>query len=124
MDFKEEAARAVAQTVKDAGGDALAYTIDVTDEQAIVAGLQAIVDDLGGLHAVINNAGVDVTISVKDMATADWNRVIATNLTGPFLLSKYALAHMGQGSHIVNIASTAARAPGPMPVPIMPVSGA
>ena len=109
VDVKGEAARAVAQSVKDSGGDALAYTLDVTDEQAIVTGLQTIVDELGGLHAVINNAGVDVTISVKEMDTADWNRVIATNLTGPFLLAKYALTHLGQGGHIVNIASTAAR---------------
>lgn len=83
--------------------------MDVSDESAILDVLPQIKDKLGPLDVIINNAGVDVTIGIQEMASADWNRVIATNLTGPFLLSKHGLSHMAEGGHIVNVASTAAR---------------
>lgn len=108
-DINEAAAADVAAQLQREGGQARSYTMDVGDEGAIIAALERIVTELGPLHAIINNAGVDVTIGIKEMATADWHRVVATNLTGPFLLSKHGLAHLQEGGHIVNIASTAAR---------------
>ncbi|MGN6388455.1 MAG: SDR family oxidoreductase, partial [Burkholderiaceae bacterium] len=65
----------------------------------------------GGLDILINNAGTDVTCPIEELSFEDWDRVMKTNLYGPFLLSKYASVHMrerGRG-HIVNIASTAAK---------------
>src|SRR5690606_7105320 len=109
VDIHEDAAAKVASRLQQEGGRAEPFGMDVSDESAILDVLPRITDKLGPLDAIINNAGVDVTIGIKEMASADWNRVIATNLTGPFLLSKHGLAHMAEGGHIVNVASTAAR---------------
>lgn len=108
-DIHESAASEVASRVRQNGGRAEAFMMDVSDESAIVDVLPRIVDRLGTLDAIINNAGVDVTQSIQELSSQDWSRVIATNLTGPFLLSKHGLSHMAEGGHIVNVASTAAR---------------
>ncbi len=58
----------------------------------------------------MNSAGIDYTVPVDEMSVEQWDRVIAVNLRGPFLVSKAALPVMKRqgGGHIVNIASTAA----------------
>lgn len=109
VDINEEAAGKVASTLQQEGGQAQAYVMDVGDETAIVQALERIASELGGLDAIVNNAGVDVTTGIQQMDSADWQRVLATNLSGPFLLSKHGLRYLGRGGHIVNIASTAAR---------------
>lgn len=68
----------------------------------------------GALDVVINNAGTDVTEPLDALSVSDWDRVLATNLRGPFLLSKAALEALragydGAGGQILNIASTASR---------------
>ncbi|MGI5841187.1 MAG: SDR family oxidoreductase [Patescibacteria group bacterium] len=75
-----------------------------------------IIDDvfarLGRLDVLINNAGIDVTKSVKEMSPEEWDKVIAVNLRGPFLMTKQAMTRMAdqeEGGHIVNITSTAAK---------------
>ncbi len=60
---------------------------------------------------LVNNAGTDLTVCIEELSVADWDRILAVNLRGPFVLSKHALGAMrkqGRG-HIVNIVSTAAR---------------
>jgi meso-butanediol dehydrogenase / (S,S)-butanediol dehydrogenase / diacetyl reductase len=64
-----------------------------------------------GLHVLVNNAGADQPMAgVADLDLADWNRVLAVNLTGPFLTMKAAIPHMIEagGGSIINIASLAA----------------
>jgi len=109
VDINETSARKVADEIKQAGGMAYPFTMDVREEQAIIDVLDSIVQRCGRLDAIINNAGIDVTIGIQDMESSDWHRVLATNLTGPFLLAKHGLAHLAPGGHIINIASTAAR---------------
>jgi NAD(P)-dependent dehydrogenase (short-subunit alcohol dehydrogenase family) len=59
---------------------------------------------------VVNNAAIDFTVPISELDSGDWERVVRTNLTGPFLMAKHAVAAMaGQGGHIVNIASTASK---------------
>ncbi|NYT81500.1 SDR family oxidoreductase [Alcaligenaceae bacterium] len=109
VDINEVSAHAVADEISQAGGTAQAFTMDVGDEQAIIDSLENVVERFGRLDAIINNAGVDVTIGIREMKSEDWHRVMATNLTGPFLLTKHGLSHLAPGGHVVNIASTAAR---------------
>jgi NAD(P)-dependent dehydrogenase (short-subunit alcohol dehydrogenase family) len=65
----------------------------------------------GRLDILINNAGIDITLPVDELAVEDWNRILATNLSGPFLAAKAVLPAMKRqgGGHIVNIVSTAAK---------------
>lgn len=107
MDLAEEVARAI----RDGGGRAEALRLDVTDEADAGRVVEGIGTRFGRLDILINNAGVDLTVSVDEMSIADWDRILAVNLRGPFLMSKLALVPMrrrGRG-HIVNIVSTAAK---------------
>ena len=65
----------------------------------------------GALFALINNAGVDYTLPIDELTDEQWNRVLRTNLHGPFVLCRAAarlMKRQGRG-HIVNVASTAAK---------------
>lgn len=90
---------------------ACAIRLDVGDEDQCERALAETLERLGRLDALVNNAGVDYTLSLEQLTAEQWDRVIRTNLRGPFLLAKGAAAIMkrqGRG-HIVNIASTAAK---------------
>ncbi|GAA4323640.1 SDR family oxidoreductase [Pigmentiphaga soli] len=107
-DLNAERAR---QTAEQLGGKARGVAMDVGDEGQIRAAIDCAVESFGRLDAVINNAAIDVTLSMEELAVADWERVLRTNLTGPFLVTKLALPRLrasGRG-HVVNIASTASK---------------
>jgi len=83
------------------------HTVDVTDEAAVSAAVDAIVAAHGRLDSVVNAAGVAGGGPVHLVPIEEWARVIAVNLTGTFLVAKHALRPMveqGSGS-IINIAS-------------------
>ncbi|VCU69977.1 2,5-dichloro-2,5-cyclohexadiene-1,4-diol dehydrogenase [Pigmentiphaga humi] len=107
-DIDEEAAHATAQRL---GAQADAVGLDVGNESAVRAALDRAVSRFGHLDAVVNNAAIDLTVPIEELGLADWDRILRTNLTGPFLISKHACAHMRSrgGGHIVNIASTASK---------------
>jgi NAD(P)-dependent dehydrogenase (short-subunit alcohol dehydrogenase family) len=110
-DLRADLARTVAAQLTGDGAKALARTLDVTDAGQAEALVREVDAELGGLDAVINNAGIDVTAPVESLDVADWDRVLAVNLRGPFLVARAALPAMrarGRG-HIVNIVSTAAK---------------
>lgn len=110
-DIRQELAQKVAQAICSDGREAIPLLLDVTDEHQAAAALQKITAQYGRLDALINNAGVDVTLSIEELPITDWDRILAVNLRGPFLMSKFALPVMKeQGSgHIINIVSTAAK---------------
>lgn len=108
-DVDEASAWDVAEKIKAASGNACGYRLDVGDEEQVQQVLAAAVKRCGRLDAVINNAGIDVTVGIRELDSADWDRVMRTNLTGAFLMAKHGLEHLAPGGHIVNIASTAAR---------------
>lgn len=87
-----------------------AIDLDQSDYGAIAGGLAEAIATLGGLDAVINNAGVGSFAQVGELQAADFERVLATNVIGLALLTQEAVAHFRQhgGGDIVNIASTAA----------------
>jgi NAD(P)-dependent dehydrogenase (short-subunit alcohol dehydrogenase family) len=94
-----------------AGARVHAQPLDVTDEERARDAILGTIEAHGRLDVLVNNAGIDVTKSVVDLSVAEWDRVLAVNLRGPFLLSKLAFEQMSvaSGGHIVNIVSTAAR---------------
>jgi len=93
------------------GARAMGIELDVGDERSVVTALERTVSRCGRLDAVINNAAIDVTLPIEELEVAAWERVLRTNLTGPFLVAKAAAVLMRRqgGGHIVNITSTAAR---------------
>ncbi len=104
-------AEEVAAAVRAAGGQAMALALNVADAEAASSAVEQVVQGYDRLDVLINSAGIDVTQSVTDLAQADFDRVIAVNLRGPFALMKAAwpiMARQGRG-HIVNITSTAAK---------------
>ena len=86
-----------------------ACAMDVGEPRQVQAALDEAMERFGRIDAVVNNAGVDVTAPMQELSLQDWERVMRTNLTGPFVVAKLACACLQAGGHIVNIASTAAR---------------
>lgn len=102
-----EQINAVESEIKADGGQARAVAGDVADEGNVAQLFQMIQDEAGRLDVLINNAGIGSFGPLADIETADFDRVIAVNLRGTFLCSKYALRMMqpvNRGS-VINIAS-------------------
>jgi len=110
-DIRGDAAAAVAEQLRREGGTAAAEELDVGDARQAERAVAATLERFGRLDILINNAGTDVTAAFERLAVKEWQRVLRTNLHGPFLLSKFAFPVMkAQGSgHIINICSTAAK---------------
>jgi NAD(P)-dependent dehydrogenase (short-subunit alcohol dehydrogenase family) len=108
-DLDQAAATRIAERIEANAGTACAFALDVGNEEQVRDVLSSAAQRLGRLDAVVNNAGIDVTTGIGDLDSRDWDRVMRTNLTGPFLVAKHCLEHLAPGGHIVNIASTAAR---------------
>lgn len=110
-DLNLERARERASALERDAARCTALKLDVRNDAEVRAAVAEVEQRFGRLDIVVNNAAVDFTLPVNELSVAEWDAVIATNLRGPFLLSKFASAVMLRqgGGHIVNIASTAAR---------------
>ena len=108
-DIEHASARDHAAALGQLDIDAIALPLDVGDEQQVRQLMAAVRERFGRLDALVNNAGIDRTAPVAELDGADWERIVRTNLTGPFLMVKHALTLMQRGGHIVNIASTASK---------------
>lgn len=104
-------AEAAIETAHEANGRIVPLVGDVSDEAAVAEAVAQIDRDFGRLDGLVNNAGIagPFTGPLGELRLADWNRVLAVNLTGPFLLAKHAVPLLRRsGGAIVNIASTRA----------------
>jgi NAD(P)-dependent dehydrogenase (short-subunit alcohol dehydrogenase family) len=109
-DVNLEAARASVETIVGTGGKACALQLDVTQPDSVKAAVDSAVGELGGIDILVNSAGVREIVAFLELDFTEWQRVIATNLSGTFLCSQAAARHMiaqGQGGKIVNLASVA-----------------
>lgn len=87
------------------------FRTDVTEEMSVEATIRRTRQEFGMLHALVNNAGIAHALRgpLESVTLDDWNRMIASHLTGCFLCSKYAIPHLREArGAIVNIASTRA----------------
>lgn len=110
-DLNFEKAQSVAALLTPASERTHAIGFNVGDPVAAERAIDETIDRFGRLDILVNNAGTDVTCPIDELSFTDWDRVVRTNMYGPFLLSKHAAVHMkknGSGQ-IVNIASTAAK---------------
>ncbi len=84
----------------------VAITCDVSDNVQVEAGIATVREAFGRLDALVNNAGIAVFGNALDTSLADWNRIMAVNLTGPFQMTLAASPLLSvQGGAIVNITS-------------------
>ena len=112
-------AEALDETIQLAGagaGDTLAVPTDVGDEAAVDALFAAIEKSFGRLDLLFNNAGTGAApVPVDELSPAQWNRVVAANLTGSFLCARGAFrmmrAQAPRGGRIINNGSISAHAP-------------
>ena len=102
--------RAVAQAIRKEGARALFQKLDVVSEAGWKRVIARAIERFGGLHILVNNAGVAIPNNIETTSRADWRRVVAINLEGPFLGMKHAIPviRSSGGGSIVNIASSLA----------------
>lgn len=98
----------VIDELKKQGGEAVKIQGDVSKEEDVKSIVQTAVDTFGTLDIMVNNAGIENEVPSDELSLKDWNRVIATNLTGAFLGSReaihYMLEHNIKGS-VINMSS-------------------
>ena len=104
-------ARRMAERISGEGGRAHARAVDLTDESDAAAFIQEAHDELGGLHILVNNAGVMLLGPVAGADTAEWRQMIEINLLGLLWCTHAAFPLMAQegGGDIVNVSSVAGR---------------
>lgn len=93
-DINQTAAQQTADVINAAGGRALGVAMDVTREDAVNAGTQAVVDAFGQLDILVSNAGIQIVKPIVDYSFADWKKMQAIHVDGAFLTTKAALQHM------------------------------
>jgi glucose 1-dehydrogenase len=107
-DVSEAGAHETVRLIEAAGGQALAVRADVSKKDQVEAMVAATVQHFGRVDILVNNAGVETLIPFLDLPEAEWERVLAVNLKGPFLCTQVAAKEMikaRQGGKVVNIAS-------------------
>lgn len=101
--------RAAAEaTACDIGHDAFAVAMDVTDEAAVDAGIDAVAERFGRIDILVSNAGIQIVSPLDTFAFADWRRLIAIHLDGAFLTTRACLRHMyaqGGGGSVIYMGS-------------------
>ena len=101
--------------IKADGGKAIFCKTDVTSEESLSALVKAALDTYSRIDILVNNAGVGgSTANMNDITMDEWNKVLTTNLTAPFMLCKKVIPVMEEqgGGAIVNIASMASTGAG------------
>jgi glucose 1-dehydrogenase len=113
-------AEAAVEELRKAGGRALAVEADVTKPDQVNALVERTVAEFGRLDIFVNNAGIETKVPFVDVGLDLWDKVIAVNLTGPFLCSQAAARQMiaqNGGGRIINISSVHEDLPMPTNVP-------
>ncbi|MBV7672625.1 SDR family oxidoreductase [Streptomyces halstedii] len=107
-DYRADSAAKAAEELKATGARAAAVALDVTDPASVEAGVRFAVDTFGALHLAVNNAGIGgPSQPTGEYAVEDWDKVVATNLSGVFYSMRYELPAIlaAGGGAVVNISS-------------------
>jgi len=104
-----ENAKRVVNDIRASGGHALAIEADVTNEQEVKELVEKTIQEFAALHILVNCAGITIDATVVKFKKEDFEKVLAVNLTGPFLAMKAALPQMISQKYgrIVSISSVA-----------------
>jgi NAD(P)-dependent dehydrogenase (short-subunit alcohol dehydrogenase family) len=110
-DLSAQRTAAVAARVDGSGGRTLAVAVDVTDEDAVRAAVQATVERFGALDGLVNNAGTITMNAAWDAGADEWRRHLEVNVTGSFVCAQAVGRQMkgSGGGRIVNVSSNAGK---------------
>lgn len=111
VDKDEDALQRLAEALRPLNAQLALLPLDITNHERVVRRIGSIAESLGGIDALVNNAGWDLPVQFLESSPEFWNKVIAINLVGPLNLHHAVLPHMISrgGGMVVNIASDAGR---------------
>jgi 3-hydroxybutyrate dehydrogenase len=107
-DLGLDAANATAAEIRAGGGKAMGVAMDVVSEDAVNAGVAAVVAAYGRVDILVSNAGIQIVHAIEEFPFAEWKRMLAIHLDGAFLTTKACLPHMyksGRGGSIIYMGS-------------------
>ncbi|WP_404927300.1 SDR family oxidoreductase [Mesorhizobium sp. ORM16] len=104
----EEQARAVVGEIEANGGRAIAIKADNRDAAAVARAVDDVASAFGRLDILVNSAGIWRAAPIDTLSLADFDETMEVNLRAPFVASKAAVAHMGEGGRIISIGSNLA----------------
>jgi 3(or 17)beta-hydroxysteroid dehydrogenase len=102
-DINETKGQEVVDEIKQAGGDAIFFLLDVTNEKKWQSLMKMTTDKYGKLNVVVNNAGISRAKDIEDTTLKDWNEIMSVNATGVFLGTKYAIEAMKDNGELCSI---------------------
>jgi NAD(P)-dependent dehydrogenase (short-subunit alcohol dehydrogenase family) len=107
IDVQVEKGRAIAASIRAAGGRASFFECDVRNEAQMRASFEQTAREFGGLQIIVNCAGIVQVKLLHELEVADWDRLMDINVKSIFLSLKYGLAHLKKNprSYVVNIGS-------------------
>lgn len=103
----EDALNELKERIESGGGTAAVAVADLRDHDRTKQGIDSLIDQLGGLDALINNAGLVTLKGTAEIDLEEWRAMIETNVNGPFYCVRAALPTLRaqQSGHIVNVSS-------------------
>jgi short-subunit dehydrogenase len=111
---RQEVLEEIADTINNAGGEALVVPVDIMEEKSIEVAVQRIIATWGRMDIAIANAGFGVFGSIDKLTAKDWNRQLQGNVIGLALTVKYALPHLKQNQGRIGlVGSVGAYLPNP-----------
>jgi len=119
-DLNRAAADDVVKEIEGDGGEAMAVTMDVTDEDAVNGGIGAVVERWGRLDVLVSNAGIQHIAGIDKLEYSDWRKVVSIHLDGAFLTTRAALRQMykqREGGSIVYMGSVHSKEASPLKAP-------
>ncbi|MEN3186553.1 MAG: glucose 1-dehydrogenase [Atribacterota bacterium] len=109
LDLDEENGKSVLERIVSSGGSAMFLKVDVSSETEVKSGIHSVVEKIGQIDVLINNAGIYRKGDVFSFSEDDFSRVVSVNVKGVLLCSKYAALAMKERNYgvIINVASEA-----------------
>src|SRR5215813_2696818 len=98
--------------IERSGAKGLAIACDTRQEDSVVRAVDAVLHEFGGIDLLINNAGIYATARFEEITAEQWDNIFATNVRGPFLVSKYSIPALRRAAgRIINLGSLGGEKP-------------
>ena len=111
LNSAKEAGQTLAE-IERSGAKGLAIACDTRQEDSVVRAVDAVLHEFGGIDLLINNAGVYATARFEEITAEQWDNIFATNVRGPFLVSKYSIPALRRAAgRIINLGSLGGEKP-------------